>query len=70
MKKREEKEFMVRETAVVVKSKAIYFYFLSEICKMELESLEWQVTKPADDDFRVYIVLLSVLQSVTEDETV
>ena len=39
MKKRKEKEFMLRETAVVVKSKAIYFYFLSEICKMELESL-------------------------------
>ena len=30
---------MLRETAVVVKSKPIYFYFLSEICKMELESL-------------------------------
>ena len=39
MKKRKEKEFMLRETAVVVKSKPIYFYFLSEICKMELESL-------------------------------
>ena len=35
----EKKEFMLRETAVVVKSKPIYFYFLSEICKMELESL-------------------------------
>ena len=30
---------MLRETAVVVKSKPIYFYFLREICKMELESL-------------------------------
>ena len=39
MKKKKEKEFMLRETAVVVKSKPIYFYFLSEICKMELESL-------------------------------